>query len=134
MKKSTKQVFCPHCVEKTGKRPSMLCAEDENGDIIIRCKNCKTDVNVSELQRNNKPVMDYVIRYVTRCFGGNKEYSDEQTGIIDWEENSAEESEAVKRFMQWIEGATNGKIKKDDIIVYDGSYGDEQFITVKKEK
>lgn len=50
----TKQILCPHCVELTGKYPSMLCAEDENGDIIIRCKRCKTDVNVSEIQRAKK--------------------------------------------------------------------------------
>ena len=50
--KPTKQILCPCCTEKTGKYPTMLCVED-NGDIIIRCKNCKTDVNVSEILRKN---------------------------------------------------------------------------------
>lgn len=54
-KKSTKQILCPCCTEKTGKYPVMLCAED-NGDIIIRCKNCKTDINVSEIVRKNKNI------------------------------------------------------------------------------
>lgn len=48
--KSTKQILCPCCTEKTGKYPSMLCAE-KDGDIIIRCKSCKTDINVSEIVR-----------------------------------------------------------------------------------
>ena len=51
-KKSTKQILCPCCTEKTGKYPVMLCAEN-NGDIIIRCKNCKTDINVSEIVKKN---------------------------------------------------------------------------------
>lgn len=41
----TKQVVCPCCVHK------MLCVTDDNGDIIIRCRTCKTDINVSKLLR-----------------------------------------------------------------------------------
>lgn len=41
----TKQVICPCCTHK------MLCVTDDNGDIIIRCRTCKTDINVSELLR-----------------------------------------------------------------------------------
>lgn len=41
----TKQVVCPCCTHK------MLCVTDDNGDIIIRCRTCKTDINVSELLR-----------------------------------------------------------------------------------
>lgn len=41
----TKQVVCPCCTHK------MLCVINDNGDIIIRCRTCKTDINVSELLR-----------------------------------------------------------------------------------
>lgn len=47
--KNTKQILCPHCTENTGKYPNMLCATDENNHIIIRCKTCKTDVDVTEI-------------------------------------------------------------------------------------
>lgn len=41
----TQQVVCPCCTHK------MLCVTAGNGDIIIRCRTCKTDINVSELLR-----------------------------------------------------------------------------------
>lgn len=53
-KTRTKQVLCPCCIEQKGNYHAMICATDENGDIIIRCRTCKTDVNVSELMRQNK--------------------------------------------------------------------------------
>jgi hypothetical protein len=43
--KQTQQVVCPCCTHK------MLCVTADNGDIIIRCRTCKTDINVSELLR-----------------------------------------------------------------------------------
>lgn len=52
--KRTKQVLCPCCTSNTGSYHTMICAVDDNGDIIIRCRTCKTDINVSELIRQNK--------------------------------------------------------------------------------
>lgn len=53
MKKGTKQVLCPCCTEKNGNYHTMICATNDNGDIIIRCRTCKTDINVSELMRQS---------------------------------------------------------------------------------
>lgn len=52
--KRTKQVLCPCCTENKGNYHVMICVVDDNGDIIIRCKTCKTDINVSELIRRDK--------------------------------------------------------------------------------
>lgn len=49
--KQTQQVVCPCCTGENHKYHVMLCATDANGDIIIRCKQCKTDINVSKLLR-----------------------------------------------------------------------------------
>lgn len=49
-KRQTIPIYCPDC-NKTGGRPHLLCVKDENGDIIIRCKGCKTDINISQLLR-----------------------------------------------------------------------------------
>ncbi len=54
-KKDTKAIYCPCCTEKKGGRAKILCAVDENKDIIIRCRDCKSDINVSQLLGNESP-------------------------------------------------------------------------------
>lgn len=50
----TQRILCPCCAENHREYHSMICAVNESGDIIIRCRKCKTDVNVSERLRQNK--------------------------------------------------------------------------------
>lgn len=51
-KRQTIPIYCPECAGKTRGKPHILCiVEEENGDILIRCKSCKTDVNISQLLR-----------------------------------------------------------------------------------
>ncbi len=52
--KQTIPIYCPECAGKTCGRPHLLCIVENNGDIIIRCKGCKTDINISKIIRNKQ--------------------------------------------------------------------------------
>lgn len=54
-KRETTPVYCPCCTEKKGGKAKILCVVDEKKDIIVRCRDCKTDINVSRLLGNESP-------------------------------------------------------------------------------